>query len=207
MRKICLIGLGCVLALHGAADAGTTGFLDNSLCDTCVNFTLCAFQEYQNFYSMTAICDHVAANPDRNGVIEKCLAQYPAVSNAGDFDYIAHTAVLQIFDDKCLGYDTPDTGIAFSSSMMSMCSKTGYCVCKKGYYIQPRGLNDLEFGKNSECRKCPDAGTTDDEYALGLYMCYISAGGSFSDETGSGIVNSDCHAGFDNAEEERAAFQ
>ncbi|MBQ8294705.1 MAG: hypothetical protein IJX89_04950 [Alphaproteobacteria bacterium] len=64
--------------------------------------------------------------------------------------------------------------------------ETIYVACKPGYYLE-----------SGDCKQCPPSGdvygTTVDNNTGDITSCYLPSGTAFSDETGSGIYNTDCY--------------
>ncbi len=76
-------------------------------------------------------------------------------------------------------YDTTNTNECASPT-----AKTEY-ACHAGYYTNQAPSAQMT------CVKCPDGGTSD-HGNLAITGCYISAGETFSDDTGSGTVTDKC---------------
>lgn len=88
---------------------------------------------------------------------------------------------------------------------------TQFCNCMNGYYGDPNdGCKPCPentyicvytsftcaagyYKTSTECKECPSPGTSDNNNSNGITDCYIPAGTTGSDSTGSFIYVSDCH--------------
>lgn len=210
MKTAYVIGMCGVMSYWGGAHAAISGFVDNAACDAIIAFTACVTREIQKGVVFDGDCSgsYKVTLPDSAKAAADCAALYPSVSyenrdlavkyaEAICFDY----AILSRCDSQNLSVSARD----HIGSLFKELLARGYCACPTGDYIQPRGLDIGYYGLNSTCMHCPDGGTSDG--GIGLNTCRIPAGGTFSDDTGSGVVEGDCYAGYDSEEEELAAWQ
>ena len=211
MKRLGIIGLGIFFICHGAM-AGVSGFATNDLCNSTLQYISCVSKYIMAEYEKQNDCSTIGSF-DVSVAIAACWSKYPTLAAyereaKGNFAEMAKNYTEAALYDRCIHGDIvrDDTDISTLMGFLHEVSGRGYCVCKSGYYIQPRGRQWGEWGVNSECKPCPSGGTTDDEYSLMLTSCYVPAG-NFSDTTGSGLYSDACHASFESASEEYASWQ
>lgn len=61
-----------------------------------------------------------------------------------------------------------------------------YTACKAGFYLADKG-------GFKQCEKCPSPGTSDDRNSTDVTACYIPAGTTMTDNTGTFTYDSNCH--------------
>lgn len=212
MRKTCLIGL-CVFALCGRANATVSGFesavapslgitVDNTFCNRCVAYLACgAWYGYD-------VMERAACGIDSFGAKEEFLeaAQTYCRSYAQTAYEVLEAHVQYAFTTAfvagaetyegvyCVGaLDELSQRRSIAYNVIQTCHQIGACMCGTGKFVQPRGIETLNWGTNSQCVQCPSGGTSDDNGGnVYITSCYIPSGGSFSDETGSGTVTGKC---------------
>lgn len=212
MKGLGIIGLILACGFAQSATADVSGFSTNDLCNSTMQYISCVSTYMLSEYEKRDACSSVGS-VDVSGGIALCWPKYPTLAPYESLTKEHFAKMAKDYTDSAL-YDRCQTGndliddIDFStqSAFLAVLSGEGFCVCKQGYYIQPRGRQWGAWGVNSECKPCPTGGTTDDAYALGLGKCYAPAG-SFSDATGSGQYSDACYASFDNESEAYAAWQ
>lgn len=78
--------------------------------------------------------------------------------------------------------------IGLTTNVYAACEETNrtYVMCKPGYYLS-----------GTICIACPESSlgetTSADQNMSGVRDCYLPAGTSFSDSTGSGTYSENCH--------------
>ncbi len=211
MKTLTFTGVWLLIGLTNVS-AATLNL--GSDCDTCVKYISCVAREVESdIRAQLADCSTpggLVENFETAG--DKCLALFPG--HELDLPHFAETAFRYaanyIFDETCAGFDADaiaESGRAIAYNLITECVNYGYCYCDTGYFIQPRGLTPMEWGKNSECRQCPTGGTTAAPNKMLLDSCFIPAGSEFSDESGSGVFVDQCHSGYGSQEEYNAAWQ
>lgn len=215
MKIMYVIGLCGIMSYCGGALGAVSGFPNNALCDKCVGFVSCVSQKLAAAwadYDCDALqnINKTEAELIKN-VSTECMQNYSMSDIAAEYfdDYGISFVWNHLYQERCYGesyFDMRDYLIGNIGLLMSACAAEGYCACRKGSYIQPRGVEYGKLGINSACLQCPDGGTSDDEYVVGLNYCYIPAG-TFSDGTGTGEMREPCYTGYASAEEQWEAMQ
>jgi len=207
MKKIFII-TACLCATPAVAT--TVNFTGD--CDSCVQFVSCMTKKIMpslncDIVNSASIYEEWASTYDETAAVNACVAAYPSFVNYYAVIDFAKNASFSYVKDKC---NLDELNLAagaklYAETVMYECSGMGYCLCKDGYYIQPRGLEPGLWGVNSECKKCPTGGTADGAYSLGIESCYMPAG-PFSDSTGQGSLTDTCRASFSSPEEEAQSW-
>jgi len=214
MKKIFVI-TACLSA--APAVAATVNFTGD--CDQCVQYVSCVSQKVLTDLSKLS-CDQIAPtsvdtfkNYNETSAVNSCKGSYLAMTiYSGEFGQIARNLVQGYLFDKCVAEQNPDSGydefeenVAIAYNLLVSCLNYGFCICKQGYYIQPRGMVPARWGVNSECVQCPAGGTTPDDVSILLDSCNRPAG-AFSDEPGSGEFVGSCPASYDSEQERKDSF-
>ncbi len=207
MKKHMIIMTACLMS--GVASGATSGFTTE--CDAYVQYMACVSEFVLGDLSKFS-CDQILAaddafkNYDKTAAENKCkpgFSSYPFTSSASE-DAVIY--VQTYLFDKCVvnGWDLFNTNLSIAIDILRNASFIfGLCECNKpGYYILPRGVTPGRWAIDAECRPCPGGGTTDaSSWPIELQSCYIPAGGTFTDETGSGTYSDNCYANYEDEQD------
>ncbi len=135
-------------------------------------------------YNCCGKCMYDHSNP---ACTENCCDSIGTTESSPDANHI----ISVITKTQTVTCATSSTG----SNMVS-CRIQGSCKCEQGYYGNP-AYNLLSGGCTGTCTRCPSSGgvygTTASSGATSITECYIPSGGTFSDDTGSGIYTGNCY--------------
>lgn len=185
MLLISITGSSAFGASNVPSDAELVAPADGTLCNICTEYNHLLMRYLLESGLLGANC----------GDIEK------------DMDYQTYRGkVIESFtyDLESMGYPT-ETVNRFANNAIGMsgavcngvhvgiiCQELNFCQCVAGAY-NIYAVGETEYDQYLVCVKCPDGGTSAANTKNGINACYIPAGGTFNDSTGSGVMDANCY--------------